>query len=126
MIQFIKKNLLTAILTFLMIIIPVYIINADGSGVIGDGKIKNPLSSSIDTIPKFLTALLEGAIKIAIPIVALAVIYSGFLFVKAQGNPEEITKAKDAMLYTLIGAAVLLGALAIAKLVADTITAVGS
>ncbi len=86
--------------------------------------IKNPLErSGINDIPKFLLAILNGVVRLAIPLVALAVIYSGFLFVKAQGNPEEIGKAKDAILYTLIGAAVLLGALAIARLVSDTILA---
>lgn len=84
------------------------------------GKLCNPLRG-VSTIQDFIRIVLEGALKIGIPIIALAIIYSGFLFVKARGNPEEITKAKDALLYTLIGAGVLLGAWAIAKLIADTV-----
>lgn len=85
------------------------------------GKIKNPIS--VNDLNGFIKAILEGAIKIGIPIIALAIIYSGFLFVKARGNPEAISKAKDTLLYTLIGAAILLGSWAIAQLVSNTILA---
>jgi hypothetical protein len=43
--------------------------------------------------------------------------------VAARGNSEKITKAKGALLYSLIGAAILLGSWAIAQLVTDTILA---
>jgi len=58
--------------------------------------------------------------------VALAVIYSGFLFVFARGNSEKLGKAKDALLYTLIGAAILLGSWAIAEMIQATVTGLGS
>ena len=85
----------------------------------GGGTLCNPISS--DNIQDFIRTVLEGALQIGIPIVALAIIYSGFLFVKARGNPEELTKAKAALLYTLIGAAILLGAWAIAILISETV-----
>jgi len=66
---------------------------------------------------------LEGALKIGIPIVALAIVYCGFLFVFARGNSEKLTKARDALLYTVIGAAILLGAWAIAKMISATVLA---
>jgi len=82
--------------------------------------ITNPIGS-IDTINEFINVLLEGVLKIGLPVVALAIIYCGFLFVAARGNEEKITKAKDALLYTLIGAAVLLGSWAIAELIVNTV-----
>ena len=82
--------------------------------------ITNPIGS-IDTINEFIKVLLEGVLKIGLPVVALAIIYCGFLFVAARGNEEKITKAKDALLYTLIGAAVLLGSWAIAELIVNTV-----
>ncbi len=118
---FIEKNLLIAILVLFLVLIPV-ISFAQTGNINPIAKIENPLANT-STINDFIRVLLEGVLKIGIPIVALAVIYSGFLFVKAQGNPEAITKAKDAILWTLVGAAVLLGAWAIAKLVADTVLA---
>ncbi|OGI63923.1 hypothetical protein A2914_02285 [Candidatus Nomurabacteria bacterium RIFCSPLOWO2_01_FULL_41_21] len=82
-------------------------------------KIKNPIK--INSIVEFLKEILKAVIKIGIPLIVLAIIYSGFLFVTAMGNPEKLTKAKDALLWSLVGAAVLLGAWAIAELIVTTI-----
>lgn len=75
------------------------------------------------TVDGFIKVVLEGVIKIGIPIIALAIIYSGFLFVAARGAPEKLKKAKDALLYTLIGAAILLGSWAIAQIISNTVLA---
>lgn len=86
-----------------------------------EGKICNPLSSKVNSVPAFIKILLVDLLKIGIPIIALAIIYCGFLFVAARGNTEKLTKAKDALLYTLIGAAILLGSWAIAQLISETV-----
>lgn len=89
------------------------------------GKIVNPLGANgPDSIPAFIQKLLEGMLRIGIPVVALAIIYCGFLFVAARGNTEKLSKAKDALLYTLIGAAILLGSWAIAILISETVRAI--
>jgi hypothetical protein len=74
-------------------------------------------------LPVLIQNALKDVITIGIPIVALAIIYCGFLFVFARGNSEKLTKAKDALLYTIIGAAILLGALAIAQMISGTVSA---
>ncbi len=86
----------------------------------------NPLGNNINSVPEFIKILLTGVLKIGIPVVALAVIYCGFLFVQARGKPEELKKAKDALLYTLIGAAILLGSWAIAEMISATVTGLGA
>jgi hypothetical protein len=83
------------------------------------GRICNPVNAN--TIQEFIQVTLVGAIKIGMPIVALAIIYCGFLFVEARGNSEKLTKAKDSLMYTLIGAALLLGAWAIAQIISNTV-----
>ena len=83
------------------------------------GKICNPLS--VATLQDLLKKILEGAIKIGIPVIALAIIYSGFLFVSARGNSEKLDDAKRALIYTLIGAAILIGSWAIAQLISNTV-----
>jgi hypothetical protein len=100
--------------------------DARGSGQDIDGtniniKIDNPLGDNIYTIPKFIEALIEIVLIVGVPIVVLALIYVGFLFVSAQGKPEDITKAKKALLYTLIGATLLLGAFVIANAIGQTV-----
>ena len=84
-------------------------------------KINNPIS--VNNINDFIKTILVGIIKIGIPIVALAIIYSGFLFVAARGNSEKLKTAKSALMYSLIGAALLLGSWAIAQLISNTVLA---
>ena len=121
--KFIKKNLSKFIPFLYLIITPVSVILAadpqrdSGSG----GKIIDPLNGKYSNIPALIKDVLQGAIKIGVPIVALAIIYCGFLFVAARGNSEKITKARDALFYTLIGAAILLGSWAIANLIDATV-----
>ena len=118
--NYIKKNLLNIILAVFILALPVL----SFAQVTGDPPIvtiDNPIGA--DTINELIKTILEGVIKIGIPIIALAIIYCGFLFVSARGKPESIKKAKDALLYTLIGAAILLGSWAIAQLISDTVLA---
>lgn len=125
--KFLRENWGKFLLAVFFLVTPVFHLYADTNIKICDpegGKICNPLSGS-SNIQDFIVKVLQGALKIGIPLIALAIIYCGFLFVKARGNPEELTKAKDALLYTLIGAAVLLGAMAIATLISDTVFSLG-
>ncbi len=120
---FIKKNLYKVILSSYILLMPLSVLYAAQDPNCGAGKICNPITTN--TIQEFIKTLLEGVLKVGIPVVALAVIYCGFLFVSARGNSEKLTKAKDALLYTLIGAAILLGSWAIAKLISATVTGLG-
>jgi len=84
----------------------------------------NPLGNNIQDIPSLVESILNIALTIGVPIIALAIIYSGFKFIAAQGNPEKLKEAKQTILYVLIGAGILLAAYAIATAVVDTITAI--
>ena len=84
-------------------------------------RLKNPLDGTVGSIPDLVKTILEIAMMIAVPIVALAIIYSGFLFVAAQGNKEKLEKARQTFFYTIIGGALVLGAVVIANAIAGTI-----
>lgn len=92
-----------------------------GTGVNINTGIQNPIAGVADDIPQLITAILNFVLIIGVPIVALAIIYSGFLFVTAQGNSEKLTVAKKTLLYTLVGAALLLGCLVITKAIQGTV-----
>ncbi len=113
-----SKNLFVIVLIAFMLILPVVSLAQDATG---QTKVVNPISSQ--TINQLIKNILEGALKIGLPIITLAIIYSGFLFVSAQGNSEKLGEAKKALLYTLIGAGILLGSWAIAQLIVDTVKA---
>lgn len=119
--KFLIRNVTVFLLVFTIVSLP-FIAFAQS-----DGKIINPLGQSgPQTVPAFIELLLKRVIQIAFPVIALAIIYCGFLFVSAQGNPAELEKAKSSLLYTLIGAAILLGAWALAQLITSTVTSLGN
>jgi len=124
----IKKNWREFVLfIYALIVSPVSFLYAAGQNPPCDpskGVICNPLPGVPD-VPSLIQIILTGMLKIGIPIVALAVIYCGFLFVFARGNSEKLTKAKDSLLWTLVGAAVLLGAWAIAQMINATVLGLG-
>lgn len=85
-------------------------------------KIENPLGSNgPQDIPDFIERAIDIVLVVGVPIVVLAIIYSGFLFVSAQGNAEKLKTAKKAILYSVIGAVLLLGAFVIASAIGDTV-----
>ena len=83
------------------------------------GKLCNPIGSS--TLDQFIVKITAAALKVGVPIAALFIIWSGFLFVTAQGSEEKIKKAKEIFLWTIIGTAVLLAASTLAFVLTETI-----
>jgi len=70
---------------------------------------------------KFLESILGGIMYISIPIIGLALIYAGFMFVAARGNKEKITTAIHNFSYALVGVALILGSYMLANMVYNTI-----
>lgn len=83
------------------------------------GGIENPIK--FNDLGEFIKGIVDGVAQIGFYLVVIFIIYSGFLFVKARGNETELKKAKEAFLYTVIGAAILLGATVIANVIDGTI-----
>ena len=85
-------------------------------------KLANPIN--IKNIVDFLKKLIDIAIMLGIPVAVLFIIYAGFLFVTAQGNPTKLAAARKALLAAIIGTAILLGAWVIATAIKGTIDAI--
>ncbi|KKW24454.1 MAG: hypothetical protein UY70_C0001G0022 [Candidatus Kaiserbacteria bacterium GW2011_GWB1_52_6] len=85
------------------------------------GRLCNPLDANFSTIPKFIAGALKVMVEVALPIITLFFVYSGFLFIKAQGNTTELTTAKKNFIYVVIGALLILGAWIIATMIEATI-----
>ena len=83
-------------------------------------KLDNPLSN-ITSLPELIDKILLAFIQIGVPVAALFIVYSGFLFVFARGNEEKLKMAKTVLTYTLIGTAVLLGAQVISSVIGGTL-----
>jgi hypothetical protein len=87
-----------------------------------DFHIDNPVTG-FDNIPDLIVSLLDLVMLIVAPIIALMIIYAGFLFVTASGNEGKLGKAKEMLLYVIIGAAIILGAEIIATAIQGTVNA---
>lgn len=83
--------------------------------------LKNPLKFA--TLEGFLSGVIGVIMIIAVPIIIFFFIYSGFSYLTANGNPEEIKKATKMFTYTVIGAVLILGAYAIRDIIANLVTA---
>lgn len=83
------------------------------------GQLCNPLK--YNDLYCFFKDIVGIASQIGFVVVVFFVIYSGFLFVTARGNEEQLKTAKNAFVGTMIGAAVVLGAWIFSEGVANTI-----
>ena len=82
----------------------------------------NPLGAGT-SLPALLNDILQFVVQIGSIIVIFMLVYVGFLFIVARGEPGKISEARRALLYTLIGALILLGAEAIALGIQATVQA---
>ena len=91
------------------------------------GSVSHQVGAQLDNPIKFnslgqlVTAIIDIIIQIAVPLAALFLIYSGYLFVSARGSDEDLKKAKSIFLWTLVGIAVLLGAKLLSGVIEGTI-----
>lgn len=81
---------------------------------------KNPLSFT--SITDMIVAILNIVIIISTPIVVFFLIYAGFMYVTAQGNPEKLKVASSALLYGIIGGVIILAAIPILTIVKNLVS----
>ena len=71
----------------------------------------------------FLLNILAFIIRIGTIIVILMTVFVGYKFVAARGEPGKIIEARSALLWTVVGALILLGSQAIAIGIRATVQA---
>lgn len=86
------------------------------------GSLCQPLNRAISSIPLLIAAALKAMVMVALPIISLFIVYTGFLFVLARGRPKELATAKRAFFYVMIGAVLILAAWLIANLIGNTVS----
>lgn len=109
--KFVKKILAT-----LLAFMPMTFVYAE--------KLNNPLGET--SIQELLSKILDAVVMIGLPVLVMAILFVGFMYVKAQGNPEQLKTAHAAFFWTVIGAFVILGAQLISKALCNTATDLGA
>ncbi|MEI6495007.1 MAG: pilin [bacterium] len=115
------KKTLGIVSSFCLItLIPLIVLYAQPTTPLGTGPtIANPLKS--DDILVILQNIMNLVAIVGSIVVVFFIIFSGYKIVTSQGNPGELTKAKEMFLATVIGGAILLGADIIANVVINTV-----
>lgn len=85
----------------------------------------NPLGAGTD-LTTLLGEVLDFVVNIGAIVVILMIVFVGYKFVVARGNPAKITEARQALLWTVVGALILLGAKAIAIGICETTNALST
>ncbi|MFA6416298.1 MAG: hypothetical protein WCW56_02295 [Candidatus Paceibacterota bacterium] len=126
------KSIVISLFVFGLMVLPVIFTYAavdvgtggiDTGGGISSFQLKNPIQAT--NFEQFLADILNILVQIGVPILVFMTIYTGFLFVKARGNPGELTKAKDTFLNLMIGAFIVLGCFAISEALRNTVAELG-
>lgn len=84
-------------------------------------KLINPLRDDLGTIDALLLAILNLIMVLMVPIIVFFIIFAGFKYVTARGNPSTIGEATKALTYAIIGAVIILGAVAISQMIKSTV-----
>ena len=113
---------LTYVATLIVLVVPLVLIAAVGEGPSNlQFTFDNPLGNNVKDLNTFLKLLLTFVTQLATPIIVLMLIYTGFLFIRAQGNPDKISEARRILLWTLVGAGIILGANALLYAISGTV-----
>ena len=81
-----------------------------------------PAPTSDTTIQDFIVHVLQAIVDLALPAIAVAIVWSGFLYVSAQGKPEKLKTAHRNFLYVCVGSAFILGAWALVTILGNTVS----
>lgn len=82
--------------------------NAAGGGGGATQSITFPNPLKANTFQELVTNIISNLKIVALPIVAILVIYAGYQFLTSGGSPEKVKNARQTLLYTAIGYALIL------------------
>lgn len=84
-------------------------------------KFSVPNFLKFGSIEELVVGILNVFIVIATPIIVIFIVYSGFMYVTAQGNAEQVKTATRSLTYAIIGGVLILGAVALSQVLANVV-----
>ncbi len=92
---------------------------AQGQDPPGALTLTDPLGGK--TFPAVIEAVSDALARIAIPIVAVIVLYGAFQIMTAGGSAEKVSSGRKTILYAVVGYAIVLLASSVVPLIRDII-----
>ncbi len=99
--------------------------NQTGSSNNDVAKLVNPLKG-INSVSDLILAFMKIISYLAVIFGVIMLMWVGLQFVLARGNPEEITKRSNQLLWIVIGIGVILGARILIDVIINTLQATGT
>ena len=75
---------------------------------------------------QLVKSLLDIIVAIGIPVAVLFLVWAGFRFILARGNPTELGIARKNFMFVILGIAIFLGAWTLARIISTTVESLGS
>ena len=88
--------------------------------VFAEAKLESPIIYK--SVSDFIAGVLKAVVYLAMPVIALFIMYAGFKYIMARGNPGAIDEAHKNFMYVVIGALLILGAWVLATLIGGTVS----
>jgi len=77
-------------------------------------RIENPLS--VDSIEELIENIVNFLFNISLYIAPIMILYAGFMFITAAGDPAKISTAKKLIFWVLVGLVIIFSAKGIIKI----------
>lgn len=107
-----------------LILIPSDLIKAQSNG--SGATLINPLGSGGPSdLTTFVKDILQIVIELGAIVVVFFIIFAGFKYVTAGGDEKKIKDAHSILLWTVVGAAIILGAQVLLTAITGTINELG-
>jgi len=120
MIQKITTKILQASLVLFSFIPLITTAQGGDAGLGGGGGISFPNPIKKQSIIEIVNAVLDFVTQLGAVVAVLFLVYSGFLFVLARGDPNMLSKAKSTFMWTIVGAMIVLGAFVLSEIIENT------
>ena len=98
---------------------------ADEGGGGGSVRLTNYLKDEYESVPCLIKAILDIIVQIGSVVLVVFIVITGLMFVMAKGNSTKLEEAKKALFWTIIGAAIVLGAFVISEAIQGTVDQLG-
>lgn len=89
-------------------------------------KLTNPLSDKFNSVGGLIQGFVVILSYLAVLAAVVIIIWIGFQFVLARGNPQRMNELKGWLFWVIIGVAVVIGARIIIQVVINTLAATGT
>lgn len=93
-----------------LVLSPAFVFAQDSGALTKTVQLENPLGNGVNNISDLIIKVVNFIASFMLAVAAFFIIYSGFKFVAAAGNPEKLQEAKDSLKNALIGTALILAA----------------